>query len=505
MTIRHEQTRSPHCDGFRSPLTEIILAAFRDYHHSTGLDSSDASPPTDLATWGCLEDAPGSDIMARLKEREAVRRNRMRGGQLTEPCRQEGVETETLADQFETRSNARDDAASTRICSAPEHGFYESQTSFVTLSDVQPDESHHAAVCDEYRKIIAQRRLSNAQDYPLRELLGAGGQGKVYLSERCGADGFRQPLAVKVFSPERYLSARSYLTAMSRLSRVGSQLSWPQHGNVVGVQGFEQRGSIRIMLMELVEGYDLCQLLDPKLPEELRASLSAEHWDEVCKVVMVPAPEGPRLQPGVAISIIRGCLSGLDSLHRRGLVHGDIKMSNIMVQRSGWAKIIDLGSAYHRKFPPRTLVFTPAYAAPETLEGCKQTRRSDLASLGYVLVELLAGQRVFAGIDDIDDLIQAKRDLPRRLKDLIPSGVRDCEMLMDFCRRLIAPEPEQRWPTAERADIDPQCGAAKFLDQLVLGNLASIYESEIRTWLRPLPSRNVEGVRVSDGKAHLSG
>jgi eukaryotic-like serine/threonine-protein kinase len=495
MNIHREQTHSQPCGGFKSPWMEIIVAALRDGRSSADQDSADASQPqlrpAEQAALERLGDAPGRDIAARLKELEAARRNRTRGGQLTEPCPREGVETDATAVAFETLSNVRDDAASTRLYSPPANGLYESQTSFVTLGDVEPDESHHAVICREYQQIIKQQRLSDAQDYPLRELLGAGGQGKVYLSERCGADDFRQPLAIKVFSPEKYLSARSYVTAMTRLSRVGSQLSWPQHGNVVGIQGFEQRGQIRIMLMELVEGYDLCQLLDPKLPEELRASLSAEHWDEVCKVVMVPAPEGPRLQPGVAFSIIRDCLSGLHSLHRRGLVHGDIKMANIMVQRSGRAKIIDLGSAYHGQFPPRTLVFTPAYAAPETLEGCKQTRRSDLASLGYVLVELLAGQRIFAGITDVDDLLQAKHDLSNRLEELIPAGVRDCKMLMEFCRRLIAPEPDKRWPNAERADIDPECGAARFLDQLVLGNLASIYESEIRTWLRPLPSRNL--------------
>jgi eukaryotic-like serine/threonine-protein kinase len=201
-------------------------------------------------------------------------------------------------------------------------------------------------------------------------------------------------------------------------------------------------------------------------------------------------PEGPRLQPGVAVSIIRDCLAGLDSLHSRGLVHGDIKLANIMVQRAGRAKIIDLESAYHRKNRPRTLVYTPAYAAPETLMGKPQTRRSDLASLGYVLVELLTGQRIFDGIESTADLIEAKCQLPRRLKDLMPSRVSDCDTLLNFCQRLIAPDPNQRWENAERAYVDWDCGAAKFLDQLVLGNLASVYEREIRLWLSGLPSRN---------------
>jgi eukaryotic-like serine/threonine-protein kinase len=378
----------------------------------------------------------------------------------------------------------------TRISSSQRSSIYDSQLSMVSSAETASDPSSLIELYHEYLCIVDQQQLGGAQDYPLRQSLGAGVQGRVFLSERGGADDFRQPLAIKVFSPEKYPSVRSYASAMTRLSHVGSYLSWPQDSNVVSVHGFERRGQIRIMLMELVDGYDLCQLLDPMLPEQLRASLSADQWDEVSRVVMVPDPAGPRLQPGVAVSIIRNCLAGLDSLHRRGIVHGDIKLSNIMVQRSGQAKIIDLGSAYHQKHPPRALVFTPAYAAPETLEGRRQTRRSDLASLGYVLVELLAGRRVFAGIGNFEDLLEAKRSLSHRLNELLPEGVRDCEMLMKFCRRLIEPDVDKRWPSAERADIDAECGAAEFLHQLVLGNLASVYESEIRVWLRPLPSRN---------------
>jgi eukaryotic-like serine/threonine-protein kinase len=483
------------CGALPSPLPELVVAAIRNGQPDVDQPPTDPSAQqlrfADHAAVDRLGSDPGPEIVARLVGNPSATEGGSAAGCREHSSLDAGVAEQQCADLCETRLATFDEEVSTCRLSVPTDGFYESHTTLVGREDEEPDETPLASLCREYRSIIGRQRLDGLQDYPLRQLLGAGGQGKVYLSERLGADDYRQPLAVKVFSPEKYPSARSYQTAMARLSQLASQLSWPQHGNVVGIQGFEQRGQIRIMLMELVEGYDLCQLLDPKLPEELRASLSAEHWDEVCRVVMVPAPEGSRLQPGVAVSIIRDCLSGLDSLHRRGLMHGDIKLANIMVQRSGRAKIIDLGSANHPKSPPHALVITPAYAAPEVLQGHRQTRRSDLASLGYVLIELLAGQRLFAGLGRIEDLIEAKRDLPRRLKDLLPSNVRESEMLIEFCRRLIAPNPDERWPSAERADIDQTCGASKFFDQLVLGNMASIYDSEIRVWLRPLPSRNL--------------
>ncbi len=54
----------------------------------------------------------------------------------------------------------------------------------------------------------------------------------------------------------------------------------------------------------------------------------------------------PRVKPGMAIAIVRDCLAALAALHREGIVHGDIKPSNIMLKRTGNAKIVDIGSAF---------------------------------------------------------------------------------------------------------------------------------------------------------------
>ena len=166
-------------------------------------------------------------------------------------------------------------------------------------------------------------------------------------------------------------------------------------------------------------------------------------------------------------------------------MHSDLKPSNIMLKRTGNAKMIDIGSAFELTNLPVQRTCTPAYAAPEVLEGGECTPRSDLASLGYVLIEMLAGKQPFAGLTTYRELLEAKRALPQRLAQILPQEVTCNELLMNFCRGLIAPDPVRRFPSAEAADMVKE-GAASFHRQLIKGDLASEYENELRLWLEEL-------------------
>jgi serine/threonine-protein kinase len=175
----------------------------------------------------------------------------------------------------------------------------------------------------------------------------------------------------------------------------------------------------------------------------------------------------------------------LAALHREGIVHGDLKPSNIMLKRTGNAKIVDLGSAFDFEQKPPMRTCTPTYAAPEVLEGNESTPRSDLASLGYVLIEMLSGAPTFAGLSNFRDLLEAKRFLAQRLPHILPEEVVRNDLLMSFCRGLVAPDPMRRFPSAEAADLVKD-GAASFHRQLIKSDLASEYDNEIRTWLAEL-------------------
>jgi eukaryotic-like serine/threonine-protein kinase len=336
-----------------------------------------------------------------------------------------------------------------------------------------------------YGEIIDGGRLTWTNYHQLTKRLGAGGQGVVFLTTRRGSDGFTLPVAIKIFSPERYDSELLYDEAMERIAKVSSRVAQIQQDNLLDVQNFVEQRRIRVMEMEWIDGYDLSRLLAPELLGRTRASVGDDRWRYLNKVVVTAGPQQSRLMPGVAIAIVRECLAALAALHREEIVHGDVKSSNIMVKRTGNAKIIDIGSALALDDIPPNRTCTPSYAAPEVLEGRENSPRSDLASLGYVLIEMLSGQPPFAGLQSFRDLLEAKRSLVHRLPQLLPADVTCNELLMSFIRGMIAADPAKRFPSAEDADLVKE-GAASFHRQLIVGGLASEYENEIRAWLEEL-------------------
>ncbi|TWT83527.1 Serine/threonine-protein kinase PrkC [Planctomycetes bacterium CA13] len=336
-----------------------------------------------------------------------------------------------------------------------------------------------------YDDLTQSQKVSWTGHHHLLRLLGRGGQGEVYLTEYRGTDGFTVPVAMKVFSPERYTDSRSYEEAMARVATIAARVALIQHDNLLDVQNFFERHRIRIMMMEWVDGYDLRQLVSPQCLELLEHHVSQRRWRYINEVILTEGPDQSRFKAGIAVAIVRECLASLAALHRENIVHGDVKPANIMLKRSGHTKLIDMGSAFDYTDPPRDSECTPIYAAPEVLENNQVTPRSDLASVGYVLIELLSGTNPFTGKETLRQLLQAKRELPSRLHTVLPEDVLRNELLMNFLLGLIAPDPNRRFPSAEAAEHVEQ-GAAAFHRQLIRSDMATEYDNDIRVWLEEL-------------------
>jgi serine/threonine protein kinase len=347
------------------------------------------------------------------------------------------------------------------------------------------DETTESELVDRYRSIVSGEDTRWAPRCLDLRMVGQGGQGVVFAARREGSDGFTLPVALKLFSPKSYRFAKDYAEDMGRVAAVAARVASVQHENLVAVHDFTSHSGIRVMQMEWVDGYDLQQVLTPRMLERTRSQLEPTQLRSVEDVVFTDGPSHPRFKPGVAIHIIRDCLAALAALHRDGIIHGDLKPSNVMLKKTGAAKVIDIGSAVDVRKAGGRPVWSPLYAAPEVLTSRAVTTQADIASLGYVLVEMIAGRSPFEGANGIGGLIEAKNTLENRLPELFPAEVKGSELLLALCRRMVAADPEKRFPHAEAADLGRR-GAAAFHRQLVKGDLSSEYGNDIRVWLEQL-------------------
>jgi len=359
--------------------------------------------------------------------------------------------------------------------------FEETMTHAVSMS---PAEGCSEELRNHYYELLDDQRVHWHEEIQFKSMLGQGGQGFVFLGEQRGSDGFVLPIAIKVFSPERFSSDLFYEGDMYNMAKISAKVAKIQHDHLLIVHNWHATNRIHFMSMEWIEGFDLSQLLKQEMLDYLQKHVAPSRWRYINNVVVTGGTMHPRLMPGITIPIIRECLAALGALHRAGIVHGDIKPANIMLKKTGTAKLIDIGSAFEIEKRPPNRPYTLAYAAPEVLEGKEVTPQSDIASLGYVLIEMLSGRRLFNANSELNG-IEGRLLLANQLHRILPPMVATSEVLMRFCRSLIAPDPKKRFENAEAADLFKD-GAADFLRQLVKGDLACESEPEIRNWLNDL-------------------
>lgn len=197
--------------------------------------------------------------------------------------------------------------------------------------------------------------------YEVLDLAGAGGMGAVY---RARHTQLGHVVAVKVLPPE-VAASRMRQERFRREASIAAQL---QHPHLVPVYEFDVRDGLAFLVMPFVRGVTLETLL-----------------------------AGGRLEPDAVLRVLREVGSALDFLHRRGIVHRDVKPSNILVEEdSGRALLTDFGLARPDRSTdgsltaPGTPLGTPDYMAPEQAAGDEGVDgRADLYALALVAFEAL--------------------------------------------------------------------------------------------------------------------
>jgi serine/threonine-protein kinase len=251
--------------------------------------------------------------------------------------------------------------------------------------------------------------------FRIRELLGAGAMGSVYLAETVESGDL---VAVKVIA-----AGPSHDTRFrERFKRECALAASLRHPGVVGTIASGETDGHLYLAMEYVEGSDLREILRREAP----------------------------LDPARAVRLLAQVADALDAAHELGLVHRDVKPGNILVtERDGEerALVCDFGLARHVSSVSsltgdRGFVGTIDYVSPEQIQGKPVDRRSDLYSLGCVLFECLVGAKPFERESELSVVFAHLTDAPPSPTELRPELPAAWD---EFFAKALAKEPSERF------------------------------------------------------------
>ncbi|MEZ0366376.1 serine/threonine-protein kinase [Mycobacterium sp. pUA109] len=251
--------------------------------------------------------------------------------------------------------------------------------------------------------------------YQLQQLLGEGGMGQVY---RAYDTETRRTVALKVLPPQ-LAQDRTFQDRFRREAYAAASLNDP---HVVPLHTFGEIDGRLYLDMRLIEGTDLQTLLN----------------------------DGPQpMSPAQAVSYLEQVASALDAAHAVGLVHRDVKPSNILVAARDFVYLIDFGIARAADETGLTsagsTIGTFAYMAPERFDTGHADARSDIYSLTCVFYQCLTGQRPFPGQgleQQVAGHLTKPPPRPSAVVPALPSG------LDDVIAKGMAKDPAERYPSA---------------------------------------------------------
>lgn len=222
--------------------------------------------------------------------------------------------------------------------------------------------------------------------YALVREAGRGAMSTVYEAR----DGEDRRVALKVLHAPPTLPAAQQRALVDRLDREARVMLRLSHPNVVRIFDVGQEAGEHFIVMEFLDGQTLRSRLD-----------------------------GGPLSLVEASRVLDGVAAALDAVHAEGIVHRDVKPSNVMLLSDGQVKLMDFGIARQGDDTTITqtgmIVGSPAYMSPEQVRGEENTHSTDLWALGILLYEMLAGHSPFTGSNVSTVLYRVAHEAPAPL------------------------------------------------------------------------------------------
>jgi serine/threonine protein kinase len=300
--------------------------------------------------------------------------------------------------------------------------------------------------------------------YKLVRLLARGGMAEVYLALLSGVAGFEKRIALKKILPI-YTDLEEFNRLFQDEARISVSLN---HSNIVQVFDFGVHHSEYYLAMEYVDGPDLE------------------------KILMGARKLGRQLSIDAVVHIAMRIASALEYAHSRvdqqgrslDLVHRDVSPPNVLLSVQGEVKLTDFGVArYAQRISqsrPGVVRGKYAYMSPEQLTGDVLDSRSDLFSMGVLLLEMLTNVNPFLGESDYKTMEKVVACRPGSVTDYRSGVPRDLVRIVERCLRL---HPGTRYQTAGqiRRDLAELMFARGVIDdpQLIVDELWSLFPSQL--------------------------
>lgn len=245
-------------------------------------------------------------------------------------------------------------------------------------------------------------------NYYLLEELGKGGMGAVYLAKDAQ---LRRKVAIKVLKP-KFGRNPAFVEALLGEAKAAAALN---HKNLVHIFSFGQEKEQPYIVMEWVNGIRLDECIDPETEQEENG------WLDVMWQVAL----------------------GLSAAEDKGIIHGDIKPANILMNEDGVAKVSDFGIARFQGAEDDRILGTPLYIAPEKSQGKPVDARADQFSMGATFYHILSGQPPFRGKNPKEVVLDRFEHPNPDIRRVQPHFSRE---ISDILRRMMATDPEDRYP-----------------------------------------------------------
>lgn len=302
--------------------------------------------------------------------------------------------------------------------------------------------------------------------YRLSEWLGQGRMGVVYRAQDETLD---RPVVIRFYPGAQGAASARFLREARSIARLS-------HPNLVAIYDIGEQAGWSYLVLEYIPGKDLHTLVRQ---QRGRGATGLPLTD--------------------VLRVARGVLNGLNCAHQQGILHRDIRPEHIRITPDGQVKLTDFSLALRNRPPQENeaLVVLP-YLAPECLAGQPADGRADLYGLGAVLYELVTGRPSF-NADTAGDLSAAILTVPiqapRKINPELPSAVESLIL------RLLAPDPAQRYPSAQAALADlPEeaapLAASPQAERSAAAALSSGLESERQRLARLLQARVVDPLNL---------